>query len=115
MDHITYAAGVAVLVAIAAAGAWFAAHAVFSWYSRRVIGTLVERHGCTPGCAWGLHAFVALMIASLFIPKSDDDAAAQRLANGVYGATVIRCYQMSDFELSANETLCRDALRRVKN
>lgn len=115
MDHTTYAAGVAVLVAIAAAGSWFAAHAVFSWYSRRVIDNMVERHGWTLGGAWCVHAFVALMIASLFIPKNDDNAAAERLANGVYGATVIRCYQMSDFELMANETLCRDALRRVRN
>lgn len=114
MDQTTYAAAIAVLVAIAAAGTWFAGHALFSWYSHRVIGAL-KSQGWTTSSVWVLHAFAALALLGLFAPNNDDDAAAARLANGVYGATVIRCYQMSDVELAANETLCRDALKRVNH
>ena len=40
---------------------------------------------------------------------------AEDLANGIYAATVVRCYQMNDLELVLNQTLCKDALRRLPN
>jgi hypothetical protein len=39
---------------------------------------------------------------------------AETLAKGFFAAQVIRCYQMNDIELRLNESLCKDALRRIQ-
>lgn len=69
--------------------------------------------------AWTVLSIPVLIVLGLLgsvLPKGSierGEPTAQDLANGIYAATVIRCYQMNDMDLLLNQTLCRDALRRM--
>ncbi len=58
--------------------------------------------------------FGAGIIGALKPDSASSSSDAERLAKGYFGMQVINCYQMSDFELIANETKCKDALKRVR-
>lgn len=68
--------------------------------------------------AWGTLILVAsclgVGIFAAFQPSPPSTSSdATTLAKGYFATQVINCYQMSDFELIANETKCKDALKRM--
>ncbi len=75
-----------------------AAHIAGAWAGLLVVAGLL-----------GIGLFAALQPDST--PQTSD---AEKLAKGYFGMQVINCYQMSDMELLANETKCKDALKRVR-
>lgn len=64
--------------------------------------------------AWAIIGLSALFLINRNIPN-DSRADAEAAAKGYFAAQVIRCYQMSDAEMMAHESLCRDALRRIQH
>lgn len=63
------------------------------------------------------HPWVTLfaVLAALGMIMKDDRRGGngEEAARAFFARQVIRCYQMSDYELHAHESMCRDALRRI--